>query len=84
MFPSSRIWTSDLWISDYFVHQLQSTALPTELSKVHAQVAFFIGVEIGLSNVDQINELYPYFSFLISLGDYHTNIYIKFWFWWSN
>ena len=29
--PSSRIWTSDLWISDF--EQLQSTALPTELSK---------------------------------------------------
>ena len=29
--PSSRIWTSDLWISD--IEQLQSTALPTELSK---------------------------------------------------
>ena len=30
--PSSRIWTSDLWITAIF--QLQSTALPTELSKV--------------------------------------------------
>ena len=29
--PSSRIWTSDLWMSDNV--QLQSTALPTELSK---------------------------------------------------
>ena len=30
--PSSRIWTSDLWMSDNVL--LQSTALPTELSKV--------------------------------------------------
>ena len=30
-FPSSRIWTSDLWIS---LLPLQSTALPTELSTV--------------------------------------------------
>ena len=29
--PSSRIWTSDLWMSDNVL--LQSTALPTELSK---------------------------------------------------
>ena len=29
--PSSRIWTSDLWMSD--IAQLQSTPLPTELSK---------------------------------------------------
>ena len=46
--PSSRIWTSDLWMSD--IAQLQSTALPTELSKGVSIINYYPGPRL---NYDQ-------------------------------